>query len=413
MLHLHNSWAWQAADWSFPAHRQYFYPCVMKLHVVSFQVPYPPRYGGLIDVFYKLKALKQAGCHVVLHTYRYAESSMQAESAICQGLDSVADEIYFYERSEGWRSQCSLLPYIVYSRRDRSLLERLCQDDAPILFEGIHTCYFLSDIRLRGRQKWVRMHNVEHNYYYHLARSASSCMQRCYFLLEAIRLRFYEKRLKHASKILAISPVDAGYFQARYPQVQVLSLPCFYNDVPLSSTSLPSLTLPSFVSGYLLYHGNLSVPENRKVACYILHRLLPHLAKEMHLVIAGGNPDEDLRAQADKHSNVTLIANPSPELMDSLLAGARIHLLFTFQATGVKLKLLHALARSSGHCLVNSLMLPQNEFRTVCTVADEPAEQLAAIRQLFPLQPDADTITRRQDFLRRLGYANQVTSILR
>ena len=70
----------------------------MKLHVVSFQVPYPPRYGGLIDVFYKLKALKQAGCHVVLHTYRYAESSMQAESAICQGLDSVADEIYFYPK---------------------------------------------------------------------------------------------------------------------------------------------------------------------------------------------------------------------------------------------------------------------------------------------------------------------------
>ena len=43
----------------------------MKLHVVSFQVPFPPDYGGLIDVYYKLKALKEAGCSVVLHTYRY------------------------------------------------------------------------------------------------------------------------------------------------------------------------------------------------------------------------------------------------------------------------------------------------------------------------------------------------------
>ena len=33
----------------------------MKLHVVSFQVPFPPDYGGLIDVYYKLKALKEAG----------------------------------------------------------------------------------------------------------------------------------------------------------------------------------------------------------------------------------------------------------------------------------------------------------------------------------------------------------------
>lgn len=37
----------------------------MKLHVVSFQVPFPPDYGGLIDVYYKLKALKEAGCSVV------------------------------------------------------------------------------------------------------------------------------------------------------------------------------------------------------------------------------------------------------------------------------------------------------------------------------------------------------------
>ena len=31
----------------------------MKLHVVSFQVPFPPDYGGVIDVYYKLKALKR------------------------------------------------------------------------------------------------------------------------------------------------------------------------------------------------------------------------------------------------------------------------------------------------------------------------------------------------------------------
>lgn len=384
----------------------------MKLHVVSFQVPYPPRYGGLIDVFYKLKALKRAGCHIVLHTYRYAESSVQDESVIRQGLAGLADEIYFYERFEGWRSQCTWLPYIVYSRRDPHLFERLCQDDAPILFEGIHTCYFLSDNRLRGRQKWVRMHNVEHNYYYYLSRSTSSFLQRCYFLIEALRLRLYERKLNWATKILAVSAADADHFKNHYPHVQVLSLPCFYNDAPLVLHNCPPLPLPVQRSGFLLYHGNLSVPENRKVACYILRLLLPHLTEEQHVVIAGGNPDKNLMIEASKHSNVTLIASPSSELMDSLLAGAHIHLLFTFQATGVKLKLLHALARSSGHCLVNSLMLPQKEFKEICTVADSLPEQLEAIRNLQARQPGADMIVRRQEFLRRYGYANQVTSIL-
>ncbi len=27
------------------------------LHIISFDIPYPPNYGGVIDVFYKLKAL--------------------------------------------------------------------------------------------------------------------------------------------------------------------------------------------------------------------------------------------------------------------------------------------------------------------------------------------------------------------
>ena len=61
----------------------------MKLHVVSFQVPFPPDYGGLIDVYYKLKALKEAGCSVVLHTYRY-------EVAEQPDLLKVVDAVYYY-----------------------------------------------------------------------------------------------------------------------------------------------------------------------------------------------------------------------------------------------------------------------------------------------------------------------------
>ena len=28
-----------------------------EVHIVSFDVPYPPNYGGVIDVFYKIKTL--------------------------------------------------------------------------------------------------------------------------------------------------------------------------------------------------------------------------------------------------------------------------------------------------------------------------------------------------------------------
>ena len=38
---------------------------VEYLHVVAFNVPYPPDYGGIIDVFYKLKALSEQGAQAL------------------------------------------------------------------------------------------------------------------------------------------------------------------------------------------------------------------------------------------------------------------------------------------------------------------------------------------------------------
>jgi len=44
---------------------------VKKLHIVSFDVPYPANYGGVIDVFYKLKALHSLGIEIYFHVFEY------------------------------------------------------------------------------------------------------------------------------------------------------------------------------------------------------------------------------------------------------------------------------------------------------------------------------------------------------
>ncbi|MEG2515024.1 MAG: glycosyltransferase family 1 protein, partial [Bacteroidaceae bacterium] len=59
-----------------------------KLHIISFQVPFPPNYGGVIDVFYKLKSLKDLGYYLILHTYQYKRSKYEKE------ILSVVDEVY-------------------------------------------------------------------------------------------------------------------------------------------------------------------------------------------------------------------------------------------------------------------------------------------------------------------------------
>lgn len=378
----------------------------MRLHVVSFQVPFPPDYGGVIDVYHKLKALKEAGCSIVLHTFFYAGRGEREE------LREVADEVYYYKRFTGIASLVSTLPYIVYSRRNPLLLERLCEDDSPILFEGIHTCYFLSHPLLRHRLKWVRMHNVEHVYYCFLSRSTSSLFKKIYYRIESLKLKRYEKILQHATRILAITEHDRDCLARRFSKVPVEFLPCFY-DMKQTIKDFSFSHEEGGMEKYLLWHGNLSVSENIKVVNYIFDSLLPLLDKHMRIIIAGKNPPASLLRKAVHFTNVLIKPNPAADEMERLIVGAQVNVLLTFQRTGVKLKLIHTLSKGRGHCLVNSLMLPDEMFRKCCTVADTPEEQAEAISHLFHLPQTPQTLQCRQALLAERGYDNRVTSLLR
>lgn len=326
----------------------------VRIHVVSLQVPFPPDYGGVIDIYYKLKALKAAGCEVYLHTYRY--DRQQATQ-----LNEVTDRVFYYPRNRSLMRQFSVDPYIVASRRSSQLLDDLLADEAPILFEGIHCCAFLTDSRLKSRCKLVRMHNVEHEYYTELARKASG-WRKLYYRLEAARLKRYEHILNQADAILAITESDRCYFASKYPQIATVWLPAFQAH----DTVAPLGTHDD----YILYHGNLSVEENIEAAEYLLQQVIP-ATPGVRWIFAGKNPAERLIRKVADTPDTRLVANPSDEEMEQLIARAAANVLITFQPTGLKLKLLHALY-AGGHCIVNSKMLVGTGLDRACTVADTP-----------------------------------------
>ena len=311
-----------------------------KLHVISFQNPYPANYGGVIDVYYKLRALKEAGFYIILHTYIYNRGRAEAE------LSEVSDEIYYYKRKNGIRSQISFIPYIVQSRNDNSLLDDLLKDDYPILFEGLHTCFFLNHDKLKNRRKIVRMHNIEHEYYRNLALSTGSFLKKIFYSAESIKLKRFEKILNSANAILAISESEAGYFRLKYPDVSTSLLPWFFDRS--FSKELPG------VGNYILYHGKLSVEENQKAANYVLDNIVSVLP-EKHFIIAGAEPSVELQNKAYNIDNVAILPNLSKSDMDSLMTRARSNLLITFKETGVKIKLLNSLCKGA-FCIVNKKM---------------------------------------------------------
>lgn len=334
------------------------------LHIVSFNVPYPANYGGVIDVFYKLKALSEAGVRITLHCFEYGREEAPL-------LEQYCDKVFYYKRFTGIRHALSALPYIVKSRSHKALLNNLLADDSPILFEGLHSTFWLQHPDIQKRKILIRTHNIEHDYYSQLAKTESNLLKKNYFYIEARRLKRYETILNKAQHILAISPNDTAYFSAHY-RPETHFIPAFhpYQEV----TAQPGK------GRYALYHGNLSVAENVKAAFFLIRYVFSY--SPVPLVIAGRNPHRMIKKAAQDFPHISIVPNPTDTEMQKLLHEAHIHVLPTFQDTGLKLKLLAAIY-SGRYCLTNSLMVNNTGLEPLCEIADTPKEFIDGIEHLF------------------------------
>lgn len=358
------------------------------LHVVAFATPYPPRYGGVIDVFYKIKALSEQGIHIHLHAFTYNGHPPAEE------LQSYCDTIHYYERQTHWKFMLSSKPYIVKSRQNQKLLQNLLKDDYPILFEGLHTTAFINHPKLSGRKKIVREANIEHHYYYYLFKSAQSLKDKLFFLAEAAKLALYQPRLKHADRIAAISMKDRDYLQHHFAPKKVMLLPPFHGSEQVNAQ-------PG-TGKFVLYHGNMSVAENYRAAEYLINEVFSTL--KTTFIIAGLNPPQHLKNLVSQHSHIRLVENPDDEKMKKLISGAQIHVLITFQATGLKLKLLNTLYNGR-HVIVNSKMTEGTMIEPLCENADTGEELQQKISDYMEIPFKKHHLERRKTFLEN-HYSN-------
>lgn len=353
----------------------------MKLHIISSDVPFPPDYGGMVDVFYKVKNLHEAGVKVYLHCFEYGRGEPREMAQYCE-------EVFYYKRKTGLKGLSLRLPYMMYSRRDDNLLNNLIRIDAPILFEGVHTTYYLSHPALGDRFKLMRNQNLEQEYYTHLAERETNPARKFYYRTEAKLLKIKESRLDTADVFLTVAEHDHRFFKQAYPDKKHEYIPSFqpYNDV----RSLPGK------GNYILYHGNLGHPENVEAALFLLEQVCLHI--NVPFVFAGKDPDEKIVAACAASGHCTLIPNPSMDYMKKLVAEAQVHLLPTFQATGLKLKLLHALFNGR-HVLVNEAMIKGTGLAMACHTAETPLSFVEKIKELMDISFDEEAMQLRRELL--------------
>ena len=322
---------------------------------MSLDVPYPADYGGVVDLFYKLEALQKKGIRIHLHCFEYGRGK-QPE------LNKYCDKVYYYPRAEGHKGFSFSIPYIVASRNNALLWERLGKDDYPVLLEGIHCSYGLYAGLLKNRRVVLRLHNVEHEYYKQLSKWEHAFVKKTYFHHESRLLQRFEKEIANKAIIAAVSEKDMQTYKQSFGAKDISFLPVFtgFNEV-LSITGS---------GNFALYHGNLSIAENEKAATWLLEKVFNDL--DIPFVIAGKNPSERLIKLSHKKNNTCIVANPTQSEMEDLIRKSHLHVMQSFTNSGIKLKLINALFNGR-HVIANDLMTDGTGLAGLCHQANNAA----------------------------------------
>ena len=330
-------------------------------------MPWPADYGGVIDIYSMIIALHKKG--VLVHLHSFTTGNINSGK-----LEQYCKSIQFYPRKKMPSLSKALLPYIISTRISNQLKSNLQKDDYPILIGGIHCSYVLKMIPLNNRKIILRPLNVEHLYYDALCRNEKNIFKKIYFLLETLLLKKYEKTIATKLPLLCLSDWDKEYFVSQYKAKAAHFLPVFTGFTPEAAIGKGK---------YCLYQGNLAINENEKAARWLVKEVFFDL--QIPLVIAGRNPSPALQKLIASNSYCTIIKDPSDEELSQIIKKAQLHVLPSFNTTGIKLKLIHALSKGR-HCIVNNKAVKGSALESLCHIADEPIAFKECIKQLFNLE---------------------------
>ncbi len=333
------------------------------LQIVCFDNPCPANFGGVIDVFFKIKGLFEAGYHIVLHAF-YSNRNDFSE------VEKYVEKLYRYKRDTSGLNFFSMLPYRVATRQSKDLLENIKASNAPILFEGLHSTSILYRNKIPNKT-FLRAHNIEHNYFKGFIKSERNVFKKLVYYFEAVKFEIYEKHiLPEIDEIISISNHEKDYFEDKYRKQTHLVTPFHkYNEVEKLNER----------GEFCLFHGDLSSLDNLESAKAIVEQLKEI---EIPLVIAGSICPKPLEKAIQDIDHIEFVNITEEEKLNELLRKSHINILWSFQRSGTKLKLFTAL-HTSRYCIINSNITDHLGLQNLCILIDDISELGAKVKELF------------------------------
>ena len=325
-------------------------------------VPFPPNYGGIIDVFYKLKAFHQLGIKIYLHVYGF-------DNAGIERLKEFAEEVYFYPIKRNPFYFLSQKPFSVKSRNGKELLKNIQKIKAPIFFESLKTTDLIVSKELIDYTKYLRLHNIEQSYFDGLAQSENDQLKQLIYSLEAKKFVKYEHVISQFNQVFTLSNAEQHYTKKKYNKG--ILVPVFHGNEKFPE-------LESF-GKYVMYHGDLRTADNCKVVEYLIDVFRE---SEYPLVIASSIKEEWVKSKINAYQNIKFVKLKDYNHLLQLFEDAHINIAWSFQESGTKLKVINALFNSR-FSIINKNVIDDKRISSLCYKVNSTFELLNKVDELM------------------------------
>lgn len=332
-----------------------------KIHIISFDNPFPPNYGGVIDVFYKIKALHAIGFKIYLHCF------YQDRNQISPELKALTETIFLYKKNRNPLFLISKIPLPVISRFHKSLIENIAKVEAPVFFEGLQTTRLLQKTQLTN-PKFLRLHNIESDFYAGMSRNQTNYFWKIIYYFEAQKFKKYQKIISNFDHVFTLSKYETQLVQSQTHATTY---------IPVFHGNQPQVLSPK--GKYALYHGDLRLADNLKAARFLIEvfKKIP----DYKLLIASSNGKKRIEPQLKKIPNIEFVELQSENQLKTLFADAHINVMLSFQRSGTKLKVVNSLFNGR-FCLVNKNMIDDKDVLDLCVLAETQQEFINQIKIL-------------------------------
>lgn len=333
------------------------------IHIISFDNPFPPNYGGVIDVFYKIKSLHALGFEIYLHCFYEDRNQVSTE------LKAITKNVFLYKKNRNPLFLLSAIPLSVTSRFHKDLIKNIESIEGPILFEGLQTTMIINKTKLVNRKLFLRLHNLESNFYAGMSKNETSFLKKILYYIESKKYANYQNIISKFNFVFTLAKQE--YMVVKTKMDSVSYIPVFHGNEDFKE-------LTEF-GNYAFYHGDLRLPDNKKAVSFIID--LFQKIPDYKLIIASSNGKEFVEKQSKKNANIEFVFIENEAHLSSLLANAHINVMLSFQQSGTKLKTVNSLFKSR-FCLINNNMVDDERIVNLCEIANTESEFIQKINQL-------------------------------